>query len=164
MRIHETEIFKFEELSEAAKAEALVTMFNLNVDHEWWEATYEDAARVGIAISGFEYGGGNSIDAELECERCTAKLIVAEHGPTTETFKLASAFLALPMIDGEKGLSWDDGFPGTEAAREFRRAIFAEYLEMLRSEYEYLTSDEAVREAIIANDYEFTAAGHFWTQ
>ena len=30
---------------------------------------------------------------------------------------------------------------------------------LLRDEYEYLTSDEAVQEAIDANEYEFTADG-----
>ncbi len=43
----------------------------------------------------------------------------------------------------------------TEAFRDLARWLYRK----LRTEYEYLTSDEAVDEAIVANDYTFTEAG-----
>jgi len=36
---------------------------------------------------------------------------------------------------------------------------FEEYLSLLRQEYEYLTSKDAIVETIQANDYEFTEEG-----
>jgi len=46
-----------------------------------------------------------------------------------------------------------------ELGEEFTKAILEEYLSMLKKEYEYLTSDEAVKEMIEANEYEFTEKG-----
>ena len=43
----------------------------------------------------------------------------------------------------------------TKALRDFNRWIY----KRLRSEYEYLNSDEQVEESIIANEYEFTEEG-----
>lgn len=39
---------------------------------------------------------------------------------------------------------------------DFRRALQEDYASILQQEYEYLTSEEAIRETIEANDYEFT--------
>ncbi len=43
----------------------------------------------------------------------------------------------------------------TEALRDLARWLYRR----LEEEFDYLNSDEAVDEAIIANDYSFTAAG-----
>ena len=45
------------------------------------------------------------------------------------------------------------------AWKEFLRDVEHEYVCMLRREYEYSTSKEAIRETIIANEYEFTEDG-----
>jgi hypothetical protein len=42
-----------------------------------------------------------------------------------------------------------------EALRDLARWLYRQ----LEREYEYLTSDEAVDESIVANEYTFTAAG-----
>lgn len=52
-------------------------------------------------------------------------------------------------------LSNDDEEGILEAFRDLARWLYAQ----LREEYEYLNSDETVDEAIIANDYTFTAEG-----
>ena len=43
----------------------------------------------------------------------------------------------------------------TEALRDLARWLYRQ----LEREYEYLTSDEAVDESIVANDYTFTGSG-----
>lgn len=46
-----------------------------------------------------------------------------------------------------------------DLTEEFEREILECYLTMLRNEYEYLTSEEAIKEHICANEYEFTEDG-----
>ena len=44
----------------------------------------------------------------------------------------------------------------TEALRDLARWLYRQ----LEHEYEFLSSDEVVDEAIVANEYTFTASGH----
>lgn len=46
-----------------------------------------------------------------------------------------------------------------ELVENFTKEILNAYLQNLRDEYEYLTSDEAISESMIANEYEFEADG-----
>ena len=41
----------------------------------------------------------------------------------------------------------------------FLEQLLQDYLCLLRQEYEYQTSSEAIKETIICNDYEFTESG-----
>jgi len=47
-----------------------------------------------------------------------------------------------------------------ELGNEFTKAILEDYLTILRNELEYLDSDDAVKESIEANEYEFTEDGN----
>jgi len=57
----------------------------------------------------------------------------------------------------ELDLSWDIDTEDIDA--EFLRSLCEDYRIMLQNEYEYLTSEEAIIETIIANEYEFTEEG-----
>jgi hypothetical protein len=46
-----------------------------------------------------------------------------------------------------------------ELESEFEADLISEYAHMLQREYDYLTSEEAIRETIEANDYDFTEDG-----
>ena len=35
-------VYKFEELSEDAKKEALLKYYDINVEYDWWDNTYSD--------------------------------------------------------------------------------------------------------------------------
>lgn len=54
-RTIETPVFMFDQLSDEAKAKALEKNYEWNIDHEWWDSTYDDAvmmaAVMGIDIS-----------------------------------------------------------------------------------------------------------------
>ena len=50
----------------------------------------------------------------------------------------------------------------TVYSAEFRRSILEDYRIILQTEFEYLTSEEAIVEIIEANEYEFTADGHIY--
>lgn len=153
----ETEVFKFDELSEEAQRTAIEKLYDLNVVYEWWDGTYDDAANIGLKITGFDTGRGHYVEGDMtENPGDMARLIIENHGETCETHKDAVNFLK--EVD-----SWDDESQAfEEAAIEFERTIKEDYRIILSKEYEYLTSEEAIKETIEANDYEFTAEGNLY--
>ncbi len=167
-----TTVYTFDELSDRAKENAVSRLCDINVDYEWWDCTYEDAARVGLKITGFDVGRGNSITGDFteSADEC-AEMILVDHGEGCETFKTASAYLASRgelvsrFSDGvdtdavAEGNEYDFDCECDELDREFKRDLLEDYLSILRNEYEYLTSEEAIIETILANEYEFDEDG-----
>lgn len=178
-------LYKFDELSEDAQGKAIEHLYDLNVDHDWWDCIYEDAARIGLTITGFDtYRQEISGDLTVGLPECV-RLITAEHGEKCDTYNTAIEYLtefrkAAKQWRAEewKGQEFDeDGYPrptdkellyyfgcvGYDAAddilRDFKKALLGDYLSMLRNEYDYQTSEEAIKEAIKANDYLFTENG-----
>ncbi len=166
-------VYSFDELNDEAKENAISRFCDINIDHEWWDWTYEDAARIGLKITSFDCGRGNSINGEFteSADEC-ADMILADHGADCETFKTASAYLS---SRGELVARFSDGVDTDivaeenehdfdrecdELDREFKRGLLEDYLTILRQEYEYLTSDEAIIETIRVNEYEFDADGN----
>jgi len=166
-RVKKEIVFKYSELSEKAKERALDQCCGFNVSHRWWEFVFEDAERIGLKITEFDIDRENFIRGNLtrsafDC----AELIEKEHGVETDTAKLARNFL-YDVRQGAKAhkenVQDDFDFSETQAyedlCTEFERALKEEYLHMLRREFEYLTSHEAIEETIKANDYEFFEDG-----
>lgn len=159
-------------MSDEAKEKALDSRRYTNTDagSEWWESTYEDAANVGIKIKGFDTGRGSSIDGRVEDTENTAHQIMKEHGEECETYKTAAEYLKErdaiiqrtgDSSDSEDSLDQDEVDDLLdELGNEFTKAILEDYLTILRNELEYLDSDEAVKESIEANEYEFTEDGN----
>lgn len=162
MREHTIKLYKYEELTEKAKQKAIENLWDINVDYEWWDSVYEDAANIGLKITSFDIGRSNSIEGEFEeSPGYVITKILSEHGEGTETYKTA-----LRYRDTEWEFVDEDGdYDGEneDAISEFLHDLLEDYLVMLRNEYEYLTTKEAIEETIIANEYEFTEDGKlFW--
>ena len=176
-----TTVYNFDELSEESQQKALEKLCGLNVSHDWWDFIYEDAATIGIEIQGFDtYRGtidGKLTESLLDC----CKLIRKDHGKNCETYKTAAQYLntyiqafikwlsSQDIDDCEqltihwKPVDWLAEFgcndEADEVTNDFRKALLEDYLSMLRREYDYLTSEEAIKESIHANEYEFTEDG-----
>ena len=164
-------IYKFDELSSKAKEVARDWFRQGALDHDWWDSIYEDAANIGLKITSFDTDRGNSISGDYtdSPEKC-AKKIMKDHGPDTDTHKLAEAFLLDRQALQEK---YDTAYEADEDWRvtrkieeaieeleeEFKRALLEDYLSMLKKEVEYQMSDEVIDENIQANEYEFTSDG-----
>lgn len=149
--------YKFHELSDAAKENARNWYRNGALDYEWWETTYEDAARIGLEITGFDLDR-QSIDARFTLDSLdVARAILKEHGEGCDTAKLATEFIA-ELESSQQAGGAEEGAT-EDQDREFLRALKEEYWHMLEKESEYLTSDEAVDDGIVANDYDFTYSG-----
>ena len=175
------DLYTFNELSDSSKQHALEELWDLNVDYDWWEFTYDDAAHVGIKITGFDLDRGRDIDGGLtEAAIDVAENILREHGGMCETYKTAKAFLDLIIPvkarhEKAERIAEDYGHHKLsgrvydlqvelenqieELEDEFTRDILADYLQILDREYDYLTSEEAIIESIEANKYEFTEEG-----
>lgn len=154
MRTEKITIFEFNELTEDAQQKAIDNLSDINVDFDWWDFTYNDAALIGLNITGFDIGKGSCVDGDMtESPEEVARLIMENHGPVCETYKDAINFL-------EEVKGWDDESQAfEEAALEFERTIKEDYRIILSNEYDFLTSEEAIKETIEVNEYEFTADG-----
>ena len=168
MRTIETKVFTFDELSEDAKQKAIERLRDINVSHNWWEITYDDAKTIGLKITGFNLDRNRHATGELILSACeVAQNIFNEHGETCETFKTATNFMEVwqPIFDeymneeSEKFESAELEDELTELEGEFCQSLLEDYSIMLQNECEFLQEDEAIIETIEANDYEFTEDG-----
>lgn len=156
-----TKVYKFDELNENAKQKAIEWGSDLNVDYDWWESVYEDAANIGLKITKFDidrgsYCKGNFTIAANE----VAANIFRDHGEQCETYKTAFAFMEewqpvfgtyMETEEGEQKLM--------DIENDFETNLLEDYRIMLQKEYEYQTSEAAIIETIQANEYEFTEDG-----
>jgi hypothetical protein len=156
-------VYKYDELTGEQKQKALDHLYDLNIDHDWWDFTYEDARNIGLELTGFDLYRrnikGKFIEGALEC----AEKILKERGKTCETYKTASKVIEAPRLLDEKftyGRYTDDDEQDWEDLEiQFLYDLLEDYLSMLSKEYDYLTSRESIEETIRANEYDFTSDG-----
>jgi len=165
-------LYTFDELSDEAKEKALEEYRDINVCFDWWESIYEDAERIGLKIQSFDldrcrHAAGKFIESAFDC----ASKIIKEHGEKCETYKTAKAFLsdwAELVIKHSDGITTEEVHEDNEyefdkeadeLESDFLKSILEDFSIMLQNESEYIVSNEAVREAIEANEYEFTEEG-----
>jgi len=155
----EYKIYKFNELSEEAKENAIKKQYDINVDYDWWRCVYEDAAQIGLKITGFDidrgsYCKGNFTENALD----VANKIIESHGKDCETYKDAQLYVkAHAEIEGKTPDAED--VDTDDIDDEFLKTLLEDYRITLSREYDYLTSKEAIIETIEANDYDFTEDG-----
>jgi len=161
------ELYKFDELSDEAKEKAIEKLYDINVNFDWWDSVYADAENIGLKITSFnldhhEIEGYFTLSAEE-----VAANILQDHGETCETYKTAESFLA--EHDPVYADYMDENSPNYESGEsedklqdmesEFLKSLLEDYRIMLSHEYDYLTSEEAIKETNEANEYEFTEDG-----
>lgn len=174
--IEETTLYTFEELTEEAQEKAIEGNCYINVEYvDWWDLMYEDAERIGLKITSFDldryrHAKGKFLWSALEC----AESILKEHGENTTTYQTAKEYLAdraalvakysdginLEIVNEDNEYDFDDECD--ELDQEFLRSLLEDYSILLQNEYEYLTSEEAIKEIFIANEYEFTIDGKLY--
>ena len=168
MRTIEVKIFKFNELNEEAKQNAISNLYNINIDHNWWEFIYEDAKNIGLKITSFNldrnrYAKGEFILNAPE----VAQNILSNHGKECETYKTAESFLEVwqPIFnaymdeESEKYESSESEDEMQELEDDFLNSLLDDYSIILQNACDYLQSDESIIDTIEANDYEFTEDG-----
>ena len=166
-----TEVYQFSELSEKAKENAIEKLYDINIEFDWWDSVYEDAENIGLKITSFDTDRGSYCTLEnKDGWSFVADKILSEHGKKCESYQLSKEFLknrdslvCKYKGDNENSVSYENEYDFDnecdELEGEFKKALQEEYLSILRCQYEYLTSKEAIIETIEANKYEFTKEG-----
>ena len=179
MREITVKVYTFAELSDDAKERALNEFRDINVEFNWYEDTF-DTIRTAGKLIGLDidriyfYTDLYCIfDADYEYVRGAAKAIQAEFPHATDLHDVARKLqdlqkrhfysLSCAVREG-RSMNYYRCFRfGEDYECEDLGDIiddFARWAQiLLRDEYKYLTSDEAVKETIEANGYEFTEAG-----
>ena len=147
MKTRSYTVYKYKELSEEAKDQAIELHSNINVDYEWWDYIYDDAKIIGLEIKEFDVYRGTIGGKLMESVGSVCKNIISQHGKCCDTYKLAQQYYKGEYSKGEDSIG------------EFLHDLLEEYLVRLRKEYEYLTSRKAIEETFEANDYDFTENG-----
>lgn len=171
MRIKETKVYPFDELSEDVKEKVIEKLADINVYYEWWDSTYEDAAQVKLNITEFELDRGSYCRGDfIEYPSNTADAIIQNHGASCPTYETATEFIedsaklymAYPVKLNEGGddeNEFDRDKEQDNLDTEFLKSILEDYRIILQQEYEYLMGSDAIVETIKANEYEFTGDG-----
>ena len=180
MREITVKAYKFDELSEAAKKRALNAFRDINVEFDWWTYGAYDTIRTAGRLLGLDIDRINFdmylyciFDADYEYARGASAAVCKEFPQNTDLHKIASELQALQKrhfyslscaVTKGRSMNRYECFRFCEdyECEELGDIIddFAHWARvLLRDEYEYLTSDEVVQEAIEANEYEFTEDG-----
>lgn len=177
MRVIEKTIYRFDELTDAAKEKAREWFRTVSADDNWWsEYVIDDAKRIG-ALIGFEVDGvywslgdGACWTGSVTYSTGCAAAVARECPQDSEIQRIAREWHALQrrnfyQIRG--GVSANDRYMRTSADdREVTGANrivsdFADWIyRALEKEYGYQMSDECVDESIRANEYEFDEDGN----
>ena len=163
MITHEIKTYSYNELPENIKEKVMEKYYNINTDHEWWDFLEYELKEMGIELSSFDIdhykcelkfiNGGHEI----------ADHIINEHGEKCDTYKNASLYLKNrdEIVDNSID-EYEMDIELDELRDEFKKDLEQDYLIMLRDNYEYLTSEEAIEETIMANEYDFTLDGNIF--
>jgi hypothetical protein len=168
MRTIETIAYKFEELSEVAQQNATGFLSDINVNYGWWENVYYDAKEVYLVIKGFDIFRKDISISFLYDAEDTAHKIEKEHGETCNTYSITKEYLKKrdELIQNSEKNEFGEFLDCyqldsnlDELDKIYLKQLEEEYLIILDNEYIYLTSEEAVKETILSNEYEFNEYG-----
>jgi len=161
MKTKTINIYSFNELSEEAKKTAIEKLYDINVNHDWWEFTYEDAKNIGLKITSFDLDRNRHAKGELILSFAEVIAnILKDHGETCDTYKTAEKYMEWWQPVFNKYMETEEGEEELmEIEEDFLKDLLEDYSIILQREYEYLTSEEAIIETIEANEYEFTEGG-----
>ena len=158
MKTISVNLYEYKELSDKAKETARNWWLEGRDNQFEWDNMQEDAKNIGLKLKGRNSRDtmeGDFISSAREC----AEKIIKEHGKTCETFKTAKAFLVeLKKADKEYKKTGSEAMK-EEAEHDFLLSLCEDYRIMMDKEEEHQCSDEAIEEAMEANEYTFLEDG-----
>lgn len=179
MREMNVTVYSFDELSEEAQERALNDLRHVDVDGDWYEYSY-DTIRTAGKLLGLEIGDIH-FDTDLYCifnadyryVRGAVKAVRKEFSWADDLCKVAKDLQALQkrhfyslscyVAEGRAMNRYQCFRFGEDYECEDLGDLLDDFAHwariLLRDEYEWLTSNEAVKEMIESNEYEFTEAG-----
>jgi hypothetical protein len=182
--------FKFEELEDKVKEKVIDNHRYINLHDDWFEFCYESfddrLQDIGLFNKGYWFSLDRDYHIEMRDPRFKSCATFISKALDKHDIKLkGSVFeIVLNEIVLEKVTYVRDGghkivlsyIPDSkrcsrlhkllvrveEALNEFLKDTLDEFLSDLQKEYEYLSSDEAIRDTIEANDYDFLENGRIF--
>jgi hypothetical protein len=146
------ELPTFEQLTDEQKEKVLENYYDINIDGSYWyEHVLDEAKELGFKITEFDTERGTIKAGLIKDAVVVANNILKEHGEACDTYKIAKAFL-----DAHSKLD-DDSVEQDALVSEFETDLANDYLSILKAEFEYATSREAIESTLIANEYTFNA-------
>lgn len=175
MRTIEIKAFQFEELDSQTQEKIIENNRTINVDSDFWYQCELDNYKTELKIkvkNEFDIYR-RTINITIEDSFETAEKIINFFGKKSSIVYIAKTFIrdrdTLVKKYGEgnekdgygvKEEFWSEYDEEIEyLEEEFRKEIAEEILSMLNSQYKYEISDDAIKETIIANEYEFQEDG-----
>jgi len=174
MRTIEIKAFQFYELDIQTQEKVIEKNRTINVDSDFWYEYELDNYKneLKIKVNGFDIYG-KMINITIEDSFETAEKIIDFFGKEPTIVQTAKTFIkdrdSLVKKYGEgnekegynvKQEYWSEYDEEIEyLEEEFRNEIAEEILSFLTRQYEYEISDDAIKETIIVNEYEFTQEG-----
>jgi len=157
MRTIEVKLYEFNELSDEAKQKAIRDNSEINMHYDWWDCTHETWKEIGVRIDSFDLykqhvGFNNLYDYED-----IAQSILSFFGEENDTYAFAKEYLEQVRKLDEESEDYDEDKEALE--EEFYIELENTIFDWLRTEYEWLISDEAIAETLEVNEYEFTENG-----
>ena len=174
----------FNELTEEEKQEVLDRFRHINIDYDWWDWIIDEFIekvdkKIGVIIDKSEIefnldrGAYFSVSGDVYgriAELFSDKAKVEIYGSKKLAYYHSEfpynswTFSDIDEFDIDV-YGYDDEEISDKECEEIKEKVRAklwelarlleEYFNILRDEYNYLTSDEAVKDTIIANEYEF---------
>ena len=179
MREMTTMVYSFAELSDDAQERALNAFRDINVEYDWWDGAYDTICTAGRLLGldidriNFDTDLYCIFNADYEYVRGAAKAVKAEFPHATDLHDVARKLQALQrrhfyslscaITKGRTTNRYSCFRFGDDYECDDLGDILDDFAHwariLLRDEYDYLTSKEAIRETIEANGYEFIGAG-----
>lgn len=159
MRTELVSLFSVSELPETIKAKVLDKYRYEFCD--WFDEQAREDAKESSHMTIDEYDLDRSY---IICEfnksaEDTAHTVLENHGKSCSSYTIASNFLsALSSLESQPDDAKTDALVA-ELEENFLEDMGEYYLDMLQTDYDYMTSDEAVTESLEANGYEFLENG-----
>ena len=169
MRTIEIRAYQFDELDKQTQQKIIKNHYDINLYDGWWDLVYDEFKQVEIIIKGFDlYRKEIEIEIYSSYEQ-TADYIMSYGFNTTEQIYIATKkflkdrnnlFKKYGQKDKIKEEFYNDYDNEINAIENvFHCSLQNEILRQLNSEYDYYSSDEAIKETIIVNEYEFKKDG-----
>jgi hypothetical protein len=157
MKTKTINLYDYDELSEDAKLKALDWYASCAMHDEWWESVYEDAARIGLKITGFDSDRGSIKGVLMESAVKVSMYILDGHSKESDTYQTAERYRNVLAEIGAQEDACDGEYD--DADEDFEYELLQDYLSLLRKELDYVQSREYCEESIRANEYTFTVDG-----
>lgn len=184
MRILETPVFHFNELSDEAKQKALDNLRDINTAFDQWHEYILDAWKEKLTAKGFlnaeisytgfwSQGDGASFTADIDFSNPEINAYVPElfkpHAKdmTGSIYRTSRQYSHPNTVGIDIDVDANEATPDEQKAYDkletdvlaYARELMKELYKELADAYDAEQSDEAVTDTIEANEYEFTADG-----